>query len=505
MNLSANSIVMLHGWGVDQSTWQPFIPELKKHSKLFCIDLPGFGSAPVVDDYSLDNILQIIAAQITQPSWIIGWSLGGMLAIQLAYRYPQKVLGVVSLAANAKFVADETYPHAMPVQTSDSFNNSFAANSFATLKLFSGLLAQGAEDERKFLKLIRSFMAPEAVNENWLSALQLLSQLDNRVVLPKIYQPCLHIFADKDALVPLQAAAQFRKFNPAHSTEIIKQSAHAMHWCQTVHVLNAINNFIAEQQYNRQFKIQVAKQFSRAVDTYDSADGIQRESGLLLLNEFAIDIRLSENSLVMDLGCGTGSFVSDLQSRFNLSKVVGVDISLAMLNRTKQKTSYLVGADADSLPFTNASIDLIYSNFSLQWCFDLPKLFDELHRVLKPGGQLIFTTLGQDSLQELIRAWKAVDAQEHVNPFVDKSVLSHLLAEKFSLSEIGQQKKIAKFNTLAALLKSLKAVGATHHVHSSSGLLGKSKFAQLTAAYESHRQDNMLPLTYDVIFARATK
>ena len=115
------SLVLIHGWGCDQTSWQPLIPELEKMFTLIAIDLPGFGNAPMIGDYSLENILSMLIDQIPDGSWVMGWSLGGMLGMQLAHYYPQKISGVITLASNAKFVADADYSDAMPLQVNQGF------------------------------------------------------------------------------------------------------------------------------------------------------------------------------------------------------------------------------------------------------------------------------------------------------------------------------------------------------------------------------------------------
>lgn len=506
------SLVLIHGWGCDQSSWQPLIPELEKLFTITAIDLPGFGNAPMICDYSLENILSILIDQIPDNSWVMGWSLGGMLAIQLAHHYPQKISGVVSLAANVKFVADDNYIDAIPLQVNQDFNQSFVNNPAATLKLFSGLLAQGAEDERSLLKQFRKLLQPERVNSNWYDALLLLSKIDNRQIITELKQPCLHIFVESDSLVPVSAASCLKQFNSLHQVEIISRSSHALHWCQSEQLLSLIRKYILysgpsrRTEVQQQFKSQVAKKFSRAASTYDQAANIQRISGNRLLNEFLGASQLLESSVVMDLGCGTGFFSNALQERFNNSLIIGVDLSVDMLSAAQQKLPGLfVAGDAETLPFANNSIDLIFSNFALQWCFDLPLLFNELRRVLKPGGELIFTTLGNKSLHELRTAWNLVDDQQHVNAFVDNTSIIALLGSKFLQVNVDAQLLQARFDNVHDLLHSLKSVGATYHAASTKGLMGRKKLFQLTQAYEQFREQGKLPLTYDVIFARAVK
>ena len=237
-------LVLIHGWGCDQSSWQPLIADLEKYFTVIVIDLPGFGGAPIISDYSLENILSILMDQIPAKSWLMGWSLGGMLAIQLAYRYPQKISGVISLAANAKFVANDDYPNAMAIKTNQEFNQSFVANPAVTLRLFSGLLVQGAVDERGLLKQFRKMISIESVNPDWYDALLLLSTMDNRKAIVEMKQVCLHIFADGDSLVPVSAASSIKELNAGHQVEIIAHSSHALHWCQPELLLNSIRQFI---------------------------------------------------------------------------------------------------------------------------------------------------------------------------------------------------------------------------------------------------------------------
>jgi malonyl-CoA O-methyltransferase len=507
------SLVLIHGWGCDQSCWQPLIADLEKFSKIILVDLPGFGNTPMIGDYSLENILSILIDQIPDNSWGMGWSLGGMLAIQLAHRYPQKISGVISLAANSKFVVDDDYPDAMPLQINQDFNQSFKDNPAATLKLFSGLLAQGAEDERRLLKQLRAIFYPERANSNWHDALLLLSKIDNRQAIADIKQPCLQLFASDDSLVPISAASYLKQLNSHHQIKVIARSSHALHWCHPELVSRLILTFISERaetvtvfSEQQEFKLRVAKKFSKAASTYDQAAGIQRASGNRLLNEFLSGLQLPEYSVVMDLGCGTGFFTAALQERFDHSLVVGVDLSFDMLSAAQTKSSCLfVGGDAEKLPFADNSIDLIYSNFALQWCLDLPRLFDELRRVLKPNGELVFTTLGNKSLCELRAAWNLVDDQQHVNAFVDHNLMVDFLESRFAQVKMDNQLLRAQFDDLHGVLHSLKSVGATYHRGTTKGLMGRKKLVQLAAAYEQFREQEKLPLTYDVIFARAIK
>src|SRR5688572_5114562 len=91
------NLVLIHGWGRDSRTWQPVLESLQSFATVTLIDLPGFGASTVLPEFSLDAVLDKIAAQLPQDAVIMGWSLGGMLAVQLAARFPGSIRAVITL------------------------------------------------------------------------------------------------------------------------------------------------------------------------------------------------------------------------------------------------------------------------------------------------------------------------------------------------------------------------------------------------------------------------
>lgn len=497
-----DDIVLLHGWGSGSQSWQPLIPALQNIANVMALDLPSFGESESIPEFTLDAVVQLIAAQLPEKCVLIGWSLGGMLAVQVAARYPQKISRLITLAANAKFVASRDYETAMPLAVNRQFNKSFAADSQATLKLFSGLLAQGDTNERVLLKQIRRLAEPDNINPNWLQALELLAQLDNREVFTQLAQPGLHLLAEKDALVPASAATALAQLNSQQSAQVITGAAHALHWSQPELVVQAIHDFIQPVALDKK---QVAHSFSRAAATYDSVANLQRKVGELLLEKVMPNPAVQ---IALDLGCGTGYFTPQLQSKFPQALVVGVDIAEGMLRFAREHHGLKNGlcADAEYLPFANQSVDIIYSNFALQWCANLPHLFAELQRILKPGGQIIFTTLGPATLHELRSAWEQVDALVHVNQFHEREqLLNDLQAHGLQIMEFEHAPEVMQFEQLSDLTRSLKALGAQNMNRGrATGLTGRKKVQAFKQAYENFRSNNLLPATYDVFYVKVT-
>jgi malonyl-CoA O-methyltransferase len=511
--LKKETIVLLHGWGCDSNSWQPISESLQSLGEVLSIDLPGFGKKDVLNDFALDSIVELIAAQIPNHSVLIGWSLGGMLAVQIAARYPSKVSRLITLATNVKFVVSDDYACAMPQEVNSRFNSLFENDSEAALKLFAGLLAQGDRNERVLLRKTRSLIGSGSINRHWSQALELLARLDNRRSFSALIQSGLHVFGEFDALVPVDASVHLAALNNKQQVRILPGTAHALHWSRPDEVMQLIRDFLQSSQKpvllsaNALEKKRVARSFSRAANTYDGAADFQRNVGKKLLEK--ID-HLKSAQVVLDLGCGTGHFSGALQSAFPGASIVGIDLAEGMLKVAQERNvgaCHWVCGDAESLPVASASVDIIFSSLALQWCQDLPELFSELNRVLKPGGALFFSTLGPNTLHELKSAWSAVDSYVHVNGFKSMQELGDSLrANDFSIISCESDTVVLGFEKLVDLTRDLKALGA-HNVNPGqlAGLTGRKKIDAFKSAYENFRCHSLLPATYDVFYLASKK
>jgi malonyl-CoA O-methyltransferase len=273
-----------------------------------------------------------------------------------------------------------------------------------------------------------------------------------------------------------------------------------------------------EQQSKQRAKQQVASQFSRAAHTYDQAARIQHFSALELASQIEHLHITRQKSLAghwLDLGCGTGFAVPTLLQQ-GAAQVTGADLAHGMCCASNEKLAQLpfqaVTADAENLPFAKGSFDGIYSNLMVQWSEQIHDLFYEAQRVLKPGGLFAFATLGPRTMHELKTAWQQVDPFVHVNQFSTQQQVVLQCESFFDIESIQQQEVVQQHESLSALLKELKAIGATN-VNSGRrpGLGGRERLRQLEKAYrdvcrsELGEPPSSLPLTYDLIWIIARK
>jgi malonyl-CoA O-methyltransferase len=251
----------------------------------------------------------------------------------------------------------------------------------------------------------------------------------------------------------------------------------------------------------------LARAFDRASASYDAAAALQERVRNELMSRLD-EIKL-EPATILDLGAGTGHAARALKRRHPDAIVVAVDIARGMLDHAKAQSRWLrrferVRADAYTLPFRDGSFDLIFSSLMLQWCDDLDAVFAEIARVLKPGGALVYSTFGPDTLLELRESWNASDAAaNHVNHFFDAPTLGTAMMHA-GLAEpvLDVDRMVVGYADVLTLMRELKAIGA-HNVTRGRprGLTGRKRLAAMTQAYEELRRDGRLPATYEVIHA----
>jgi ubiquinone/menaquinone biosynthesis C-methylase UbiE len=118
-------------------------------------------------------------------------------------------------------------------------------------------------------------------------------------------------------------------------------------------------------------------------------------------------INLPEHALVLELGCGPGRLWKENLRRISAGwEIMLTDFSPGMLEEARQN---LVGAgrfafevaDAQALPFDDASFDVVIANHMLYHVPDRPRALAEIRRVLKPAGRFCATTVGETHLREL--------------------------------------------------------------------------------------------------------
>lgn len=235
-------LILLPGWGLGVSPMEPLAAALRGLDEHLRVEIEPL---PELESSDPEEWLDELDSTIPQDAWLGGWSLGGMLASQLAARRGDRCCGLLTLASNASFVSHEQWPSAMPGGTFDAFLAGCEADPRMTLKRFTLLCAQGAEDPRGLSRLLLGG-APNSSAPVLMSGLQVLAQLDTRQALQAFRGPQLHLFAGLDGLVPAEAAGDLLSLLADVEIGLIEQASHAFLLEDPHGVAGAIHAFLHE-------------------------------------------------------------------------------------------------------------------------------------------------------------------------------------------------------------------------------------------------------------------
>ena len=252
--------------------------------------------------------------------------------------------------------------------------------------------------------------------------------------------------------------------------------------------------------------------FEKAAPFYDAAAILQQEVANRLVDR--MDLMSMKPVSILDAGSGTG-FVSQLiAERFPKAKITALDLAFNMLKQAKNKHTFkqrwnkqfhYVHAEVENLPFADASVELVISGLTMQWCQDLPRVFKEFKRVLAPGGLLMFSSFGPDTLKELRQCWAEVDELAHVNAFADMhDVGDALMQSGFSDPVMDMEMLTVTYKDVKTVMSDLKQIGA-HNVMQgrSHNITGKNKLQKMIQAYEQFRVDGLLPVSHEIVYGHA--
>lgn len=255
----------------------------------------------------------------------------------------------------------------------------------------------------------------------------------------------------------------------------------------------------------------VRRAFNVAAKNYDAFALLQQTVADRLIESFE-HIQIEPRS-ILDLGSGTGYGSKKLKQQFKKAKIYQADISVEMLKKSRAQSprffskNHFMCIDANQIALANDSVDLVFSSLMLQWCNDPDAVFAEIKRVLKPNGVFLFSSFGPDTLKELRESWRQVDDEVHVNAFADMhDIGDSLIRNGMDAPVLSIEHMILTYDDCKQLMRELKNIGA-HNVNNGrrKTLTGKQRLQKVIKHYESYRQNNKLPATYEVVYGHAWK
>jgi len=223
-------LVLLHGWAFNSSIWQSLVPHLDRDYRLHLVDLPGHGrSPPPPADCALSQVAAAVAASVPPGCLWMGWSLGGLIALQVAATLPSTISALLLVATTPRFVEAPDWPHAVSPAVLAAFRQELESEPIRTLGRFIALQVHGTPDARSVARsLSKALLAGGLPSGRSLdTALTWLAETDLRPLLTRVHCPTRLILGERDTLVPATVLADIRAYCPAWDGVLMCRAGHA--------------------------------------------------------------------------------------------------------------------------------------------------------------------------------------------------------------------------------------------------------------------------------------
>jgi pimeloyl-[acyl-carrier protein] methyl ester esterase len=241
----AAPLVLLHGWGMNLRVFDRLRAVLASEHRVLVIDLPGHGRSPWPARAASEQWLASLAAELPRGATLIGWSLGGQLALQLASQPALAVRRLVLIASSARFVQAPDWPHGLSAATLLAFAAQLERDPERTLSDFLELQVRGSADADAVRATLQQTLqqhgapAPAALRVG----LALLEHNDLRELARGTDIPTLLIAGQYDRVTPPQAAASLAQLLPQAQLLQIPRAGHAPFLSHPAQVSDALLEF----------------------------------------------------------------------------------------------------------------------------------------------------------------------------------------------------------------------------------------------------------------------
>jgi pimeloyl-[acyl-carrier protein] methyl ester esterase len=204
--------VLLHGFALHGGLFAPLVPALARRHRVHIPDLPAHGRSAPQASLTLDGLVAALDAALPagrEPLTILGWSLGGAVALHWAASVPERISRLVLVGATPAFIARDDWPHAMSATALARFGDELRVAYKATLQRFLTLQVQVGERGRATLAALRGqlFARGTPTVQALADYLALLARVDLRDEVRHVRARSLVISGERDTLALPAAAA----------------------------------------------------------------------------------------------------------------------------------------------------------------------------------------------------------------------------------------------------------------------------------------------------------
>jgi len=248
---SGPTLLFLHGWGMSRGLFRPLAHAIAAQHTAWLLAMPGYGQSAALQngeriDVSADHIVRQLA--LSGPVDLCGWSMGGLLALNIAYRYPQWVRRLVLFSATPCFQSQTHWLHGIDQAVLTQFARDLAEDYARTRSRFLTLQYKNVPQSREQLREVKALLAtdPHPPSTVLQQGLHLLQTTDLLAQLPHITCPTLIINGDRDSLIPTPAARTLAEQMPNARAVIMQGAGHLPFLTHTRACVQRLQEFFHE-------------------------------------------------------------------------------------------------------------------------------------------------------------------------------------------------------------------------------------------------------------------
>lgn len=244
---NGDPLVMIHGWGLHGGIWSDLHAQLGRSWRLICPDLPGHGASGAPPGaLDLETLTEAVAFNSPRRATFVGWSLGGMIALDLAQRFPQRVTNLVLVATTPRFVADAEWQAAVDPAVLDDFGAGLRDDYRKTVRDFLALQVRGDSHPVELLRTLRRRVFARGLpdREALAQCLDVLRTADLRPGLSSVETRTLIVAGEHDRLCPAAASRHLAASIPGSDLRVIARASHAPFLSHRAEFVDALERFL---------------------------------------------------------------------------------------------------------------------------------------------------------------------------------------------------------------------------------------------------------------------
>ena len=254
INGSGPDLVLLHGWGLNVRVWDGLVAELRDRFRIIAVDLPGHGKShwtpgrntPAEQAWLLHSTLTPISNRYS----LLGWSLGGQIALDLAAAMPAQIDKLILVATTPRFTAAPDWPYGMKLEVVTKMATQLRVDYQRTVRDFLDLQVRGSADGSSVVEQMRHALSVhgEAKPEALEAGLNTLATSDLRPTLPHVRTPTLVVAGQNDRITAPGASRVLATTLPDAQYVEMRRAAHAPFLSHRTEFTAALEKFLRSSE-----------------------------------------------------------------------------------------------------------------------------------------------------------------------------------------------------------------------------------------------------------------